>query len=90
METAKLTVRLPRRDLEFAEAYARMHRISVSELIDRYLRSLQARSTVKVRPEMRQGSTDPWQEFFRLGDALVSEDGPETESLTAAVLSMRR
>ncbi len=90
MEAAKLTVQLPRRDLEFAEAYARVHRISVSELIDRYLRRLRVQSTVKIRPEARQGSADAWQELFRLGDALATEDGPETESLTAAVLSMRR
>jgi hypothetical protein len=44
METVKLTVRLPKRDLEFAKQYARSHRITVTELIDRYLRSLQAGS----------------------------------------------
>lgn len=37
METAKLTVRLPKRDLEFAKEYAQAHRITVTELIDRYL-----------------------------------------------------
>jgi hypothetical protein len=41
METAKLTVRLPKRDLDFAKRYAEAHRITVTELIDRYLRSLQ-------------------------------------------------
>ena len=41
METAKLTVRLPKGDLEFAKRYAEAHRITVTELIDRYLRSLQ-------------------------------------------------
>jgi len=41
METMKLTVRLPKRDLEFAKRYAKAHRITVTELIDRYLRSLQ-------------------------------------------------
>jgi Family of unknown function (DUF6364) len=40
METAKLTVRLPKNDLDFAKHYAREHRITVTELIDRYLRSL--------------------------------------------------
>ena len=42
METVKLTVRLPKGDLEFAKRYARAHRITVTELLDRYLRSLQA------------------------------------------------
>lgn len=44
METLKLTVRLPKRDIEFAKRYAQAHRITVTELIDRYLRSLQAGS----------------------------------------------
>ena len=41
MDTAKLTVRLPKSNLEFAKRYAQAHRITVTELIDRYLRSLQ-------------------------------------------------
>ncbi len=45
METAKLTVCLPKQDLEFAEQYARARRITVSELVDRYLRRLRTRST---------------------------------------------
>jgi hypothetical protein len=31
-----------------------------------------------------------WEEFFRLGDALAAGDTPATETLTAAVLAMRR
>jgi hypothetical protein len=31
-----------------------------------------------------------WEEFFRLGDALAASDTPATETLTAAVLTMRR
>ena len=31
-----------------------------------------------------------WEEFFRLGDALAASDTPATETLTAAVLAMRR
>ena len=31
-----------------------------------------------------------WEEFFRLGDALATSDMPEEETLTAAVLAMRR
>lgn len=42
METAKLTVRLPKRDLDFAKRYAEAHRITVTELIGRYLRLLQS------------------------------------------------
>lgn len=53
METAKLAVRLPRADLEFAKQYARAHRITVTELIDRYLRSLQA-GTGAIHPEVER------------------------------------
>jgi hypothetical protein len=42
METANLTVRLPRADLEFAKRYCAAHRITVTELIGRYLRSLRS------------------------------------------------
>ena len=31
-----------------------------------------------------------WEEFFRLGDALAASDTPEADTLTAAVLAMRR
>jgi len=40
MEIVKLTVRLPKSDLDFAKQYAQAHRITVTELIGRYLRSL--------------------------------------------------
>lgn len=40
METGKLTVRLPKTSLDFAKQYAEAHQITVTELIDRYLRSL--------------------------------------------------
>ncbi len=89
METAELTVQLPRQDLEFAKDYAREHRITVSELIDRYLRRLRLR-IAEIRPETRGSHGDAWQDLFQLGDALATEDSPETETLTAAVLSMRR
>jgi hypothetical protein len=42
MDTVKLTVRLPKGDLEFAKKYAQEHRITMTELIDRYLRGLRA------------------------------------------------
>ena len=31
-----------------------------------------------------------WEEFFRLGDALAASDTPGADTLTAAVLAMRR
>jgi Family of unknown function (DUF6364) len=50
-ETFKLTIRLPKDDVEYAKQYAREHRITVTELIDRYLKSLQTRSG-KIHPEI--------------------------------------
>lgn len=41
-ETTRLTIRLPRRHVEFAKAYARAHGVTVTEVIDRYLRRMQA------------------------------------------------
>ena len=53
METIKLTVRLPKNDLDFAKQYAQAHRITVTELIDRYLRSLRER-TGAIHPEVER------------------------------------
>ena len=33
---------------------------------------------------------EAWKEFFHLGDALAASDTPASETLTAAVLAMRR
>ena len=35
-------------------------------------------------------TTEGWEQFFRLGDALAASDTPAAETLTAAVLAMRR
>lgn len=39
-DTTKLTIRLPRKDVEFAKAFAKAHGITVTEVIDRYLRRM--------------------------------------------------
>jgi hypothetical protein len=88
MDTAKLTVRLPKQDLEFAERYARARRITVNELVDRLLRGL--RDTEDIQRESAQRDVDAWQELFRVGDALAAADTPGSQTLTAAVLAMRR
>ncbi|MGM0595395.1 MAG: DUF6364 family protein [Pseudomonadota bacterium] len=41
-ETKKLTIRLPREDVEFAKAYAKEHGVTVTEVIDRFLRRMRA------------------------------------------------
>lgn len=40
--TTKLTVRLPTQDIEFAKRYAKEHGLTVTEVIDRYLRRMRA------------------------------------------------
>ncbi len=39
-DTVKLTIRLPQRDVEFVKVYARAHGLTVTEVIDRYLRRM--------------------------------------------------
>ena len=36
------------------------------------------------------GPVEAWEEFFRLGEDLAASDAPASETLTAAVLAMRR
>ncbi|MCK2097681.1 DUF6364 family protein [Thauera aromatica] len=52
-DTAKLTIRLPREDLDFAKAFVKAHGVSVTEVIDRYLRSLR-RQEEKPEPEVQR------------------------------------
>lgn len=54
METAKLTVRLPKEDIEFAKRYARDHRLTLTELIDRHFRQLRSQSDVDIHPEVQK------------------------------------
>jgi hypothetical protein len=54
MDTAKLTVRLPKKDLEFAKRYAQEHRITVTELIDRYLQRLQEGQPAAIHPDVER------------------------------------
>ncbi|MGC3873498.1 DUF6364 family protein [Halomonas sp. GXIMD04776] len=51
-ETVKLTIRLPRQDVEFAKAYAKAHDLSVTEVIDRYLRRMRALESSVPSPEL--------------------------------------
>lgn len=51
-ETTKLTVRLPTRDVEFAKAYARTHGLTVTEVIDRYLRRMRTREPQSLSAEV--------------------------------------
>lgn len=50
METAQLTIKLPKTELIFLERYTQRHRISISELFDAYIRQLQQ---VEQEPDQR-------------------------------------
>ena len=54
METAKVTVRLPIEDIEFAKRYARDHRITLTELIDRHFRQLRSQAESEIHPEVEK------------------------------------
>lgn len=60
-ETIKVTVRLPKQDVEFAKAYARAHGITMTEVIDRHLRRLRAleRQTPSAEVEAITGLIPP-------------------------------
>lgn len=53
METVKLTVRLPKKDVDLAKEYAQAHRITVTELIGLFLRSLRG-GTSMIHPEVEK------------------------------------
>ncbi len=54
MATAKLTVRLPKEEIEFAKQYAQEHQVTVADLFDRYLRRLQDASGSTIHPEVEK------------------------------------
>ena len=47
-------------------------------------------STSSLAAVTPRETAEAWEEFFRLGDALAASDTPAAETLTAAVLAMRR
>ena len=52
MTTAKLTIRLPIENIEFAKQYAKEHRMTVTELINRQLQGLRGQEDSGVHPEV--------------------------------------
>ncbi|RLB67562.1 MAG: hypothetical protein DRH08_03365 [Deltaproteobacteria bacterium] len=44
MSTRKLTIRLPEEEIDFAKQYASSHGLTMTQLIDRYLKQLRRRS----------------------------------------------
>lgn len=52
MSTRKLTVRLPEEDIDFAKDYAARHGMTLTELIDRYLKQLRLRPEGGLHPDI--------------------------------------
>lgn len=50
--TTKLTIRLPDEDVAFVKAYARANGLSVTQVIDRYLRRMRALDNKVPAPEL--------------------------------------
>lgn len=50
--TEKLTIRLPREDAEFLRRYARAHRLTITEVIDRHLRRMRTLEVEQLSPEL--------------------------------------
>lgn len=52
-ETTKLTIRLPREQVEFLKAFAAANGLTATEVISRYLRRLSNRQYSALSPEVR-------------------------------------
>ena len=51
-ETTKLTIRLPAHDVAFAKRYAKAHGVTVTEVIDRYLRRMRELESYSPSPAL--------------------------------------
>lgn len=50
--TTKLTIRLPKTDVDFVKAYAKAHGTTVTEVIDRYIRRIRTLEKRTSAPEL--------------------------------------
>lgn len=53
-ETTKLTIRLPKWQVEFAKRFAKNNGVTVTEVISRYLERLQADNPDELHPEVQK------------------------------------
>lgn len=51
-ETVKLTIRLPKPDVAFVKSYAAQHGLTVTEVIDRYLKRMRTLERHSPSPEL--------------------------------------
>jgi hypothetical protein len=56
MKTAELTIQLPIEELNFLRQYAQRHKITISELVDRYVKELQESQKCELHPDIRRFS----------------------------------
>jgi hypothetical protein len=54
METQKLTVRLPQKDLQFIKRFAVEHNLTVTELIRRHFSQLRRQEDNDISPKLQQ------------------------------------
>jgi len=56
MTTSRLTVNLPKSEIDFLKNYARTNKISVSNLIDRWIKILKSKSKLKspIHPDIEK------------------------------------
>jgi hypothetical protein len=54
MTTSRLTVSLPKSEIDFLKKYARMNHISVSNLIDRWIKILRSKSKPRIHPDIEK------------------------------------
>lgn len=52
MSTRKLTVRLPEEEIDFAKTYAARHGLTLTDLIDRYLKQLRRQPEGDLHPDI--------------------------------------
>ncbi len=52
MATRILTMRLPEEEIDFAKRYASRHGLTMTQLIDRYLKELQRRPNGSLNPDI--------------------------------------
>jgi len=52
MNTAELTIQLPEKEIRFLEKYAEYQGISISELINRYVKGLQVSQKFRIHPDI--------------------------------------
>ncbi|MGI9175433.1 MAG: DUF6364 family protein [Rhodothermales bacterium] len=56
METTEISIRLPKDEVEFLEAYAQQHGMSVADVIDQFIQRLQDTTDVQpgIHPEVQR------------------------------------